>query len=104
MRKTIDLYRFRKDGSRVFSGRDLGAFARKASYLPALEFFFKEIIIEIPTDTISVNPSFFIAMFGPSVKRLGEAKFKKKYNFVCYKSIEQDIEEGIKDCLMRNKI
>jgi len=86
---------------KVFSGRDNGEEARKKFNLDYADDNVKDVIVIVAHDTYSFNTSFFLGMFGPSVKKLGIFGFKEKYQFVCedliQKSINNDIERAFKD-------
>ena len=55
--KTIKPYR--KDGAKVFTGRDKGVLARRELGLDSEEDKNEKIAILIPSDTWNVNPSFW---------------------------------------------
>ena len=56
----------------------------------------KEIIIDIPLYVISFNPSYFIGLSGPSIKKYKtKENFLKKYKFKCDKFILRDIDNNI---------
>lgn len=82
----INLEDFRvigKDGTKakVFTGRDRGEDVRKISLLDELESQYEEIIIIIPDNIYSINPSFFEELFINVVLKLGKEKFLKKFKF-----------------------
>lgn len=100
MRKIINLEKFMEDGAKVLSGRDTGILARMSE---ELEEFDKEkdsiCKVVIPKQIWSLNSSFFLGLFGPSIRSLGEAGFRNKYEFDYNgnNEIKNDVEQGIED-------
>lgn len=67
----------------VYTGRDRGESLRAHYKLDSLDVEREPIRVVIPDDTWTVSSSFFLGLFGPSVRRLGSVdEFKRKYNFV----------------------
>lgn len=89
----INLGDFQQEGSAIFSGREFATNIRKQLELDKLELTAKEITIVIPQDTISVNTSFFLSLFGSSIRSMGKVNFLNKYKFEC----DEIIKEGIMD-------
>ena len=81
----INLENFRvKKGnviSKVFTGRDRGEIVREKSRIDELECIFDKIIVIIPENIRSINPSFFEEMLKNVVKKLGREGFLKKFDF-----------------------
>jgi hypothetical protein len=96
--KQIDLNNYRSKASRVFAGRSRGEAVRMAANLNEADQSGEPVEIHIPEDTFSVNSSFFLGMFGGSIRALGEEKFKEKYRFVG-KDISRVFEDGVKEAL-----
>jgi len=88
-----------KSNSRILSGREEGKKARKKYNIDTLDNNQDEISIEIPSNTLALNSSFFLGMFDQSVLLLGEEKFKQKYKFKCESEIRESIEDGINRAL-----
>jgi hypothetical protein len=95
----IDLRRFRKQGSKVFSGRQEGKKARIELKLDEVEAKNQKISIIIPDDTLSINSSFFLGLFGDSIRKFGENDFKVKYDFKCKDVLKRSVQDGIKRAL-----
>lgn len=82
---TIDLEQYRsvdkvrKIKSKVFTGRDRGEMVRKASKIDEYEETYDKIIIEIPSDIYSINPSFFEELFFNVVSKLKKEAFLAKF-------------------------
>jgi hypothetical protein len=94
----VDLANYQDKGVRVFAGRDRGATARKATKLDALDQTAETVEVHIPPETFAMNSSYFLAMFGQSIRTLSAEGFRKKYRFTG-KDIKETIESGIKDAL-----
>lgn len=91
----ITLGKHRRANSRVFSGRNEGYDLRKKLKLSELEKQYSYIKITVPEDTLSLNTSFFLGLFGESVRELGEEKFREVYNFDCPSIVKLQINDGI---------
>jgi hypothetical protein len=92
----IDLDGHRTAGVRVFAGRDRGKKVRDSSRLDELERECDTICVVVPEDVFSINSSFFLGMFGPSIARLGEIEFRRRFQFEG-KSIARVYEAGIRE-------
>lgn len=90
--------------STSFSGRPEGEHVRETFSLDEKDTDDNEYIIDIPSGTSAFNPSFFLGLLFPSIKRLGIGKFVSKYRFSlenlspALKSlIYDDIQEGLRN-------
>ena len=104
MNSKINIQKYRQNGSKMFSGRDLGVEARVEFDLESKDRDDNTYTIVIPDDTYSFGGSFFGGMFSDSVIALGEEKFRRKYTFKfrnceLSESIREDIDEGIYDAV-----
>jgi hypothetical protein len=71
---------FSKLGMPVFTGRDRGQKARKELKLDELPL--DEVVeVLIPDDTYAVTSSYFLGLFGPSVRELGGEGFERQFQF-----------------------
>jgi len=77
----IYLENHRTKGSKIFTGRDRGKYVRQKSKIDELEKSNNEIIIVIPDNLYSINPSFFEELFVNVVSKLGEKDFYNKFKF-----------------------
>lgn len=78
----VDLKDYRTRDSRVFSGRERGAAVRRSAELDRLDKEPKTLVeVRVPEDIFSVNSSFFLGMFGDSIRALGAEGFRAKYRF-----------------------
>jgi len=92
----INLGRFLSPNSKILSGRNEGFDARKQLKINDFDTNDLEYVIKIPQDTWSINSSFFLGLFGKSIRDIGESKFRKKYLFANWnESLLDDIEDGI---------
>lgn len=94
----VDLGNYQEKGVRVFAGRDRGAAARRATSLDVLDKSADTVEVHIPPETFAMNSSYFLAMFGHSIRTLGPERFRQKYRFTG-KDIAETVESGIKDAL-----
>ena len=92
--RELDFERFRSPGVRVYAGRDRGRDVRRSADLDSLDRDETMVIVQIPDDTYSVNSSFFLGLFGPSIRKLGEEHFRAKYHFH-----GRDISRTIEACI-----
>lgn len=63
-----------------------------------------QVTVRIPQDTISFNSSFFLGMFGKSVRKLGLSEFEKKFIFDCDEGHLEDIEDGKERALLESDV
>src|SRR5690348_8180200 len=97
----IDLEDFRTKGAKVFTTRPRGIEVRKKSNIDAVESQYDKIVVTIPNDISSINPSFLEEFFKNVVTRLGEVEFYKKFSFINngnYK-IDSDLTEAVERIL-----
>ena len=107
MNKIIQLSKEQRGSTKstTFSGRAEGKEVRDALNLDSVDSGNENVIIMIPNDTTSFNPSFFLGLFFDSVKRCGSVDtFISKFainlsNFD--KELKGYIEQDIEDCLRR---
>lgn len=81
---TIELTKSHRGGlkSTTFSGRPEGKDVRKSLKIDSIENEADKVIIKIPNDTTSFNPSFFLGLLFDSVKKCGSLDaFKAKFSF-----------------------
>ncbi len=95
----IELKNYIKN-KKVLAGRDNGANIRQTINLEKIESENEKIEVIIPTEVYSFNSSYFLGMFGESVKKFGKEGFEKKYNFITEnESIKMNIKDGIDEAL-----
>ena len=96
---TIDLS---KCGGPVFTGRDKGETIRSQYNLDSIDKDAEaDVSIIVPENTFSLNSSFFLGMFGNSIRAAGTREnFLKKFKFKYPPHINQFIESGIERALL----
>jgi hypothetical protein len=97
----INLQDYRTIGAKVFTTRPRGIEVRNKSQIDSIEPSYDKIVITIPADISSINPSFLEEFFENVVTKLGEAGFYQKFSFVNegrYK-IDTDLAESIERIL-----
>lgn len=102
---TIDLENFKTIGSKVFTGRNRGIDVRNESKIDQLEGKSIKIVIKIPEDIRSINPSFLEEFLLNVVSKLGKQKFYEKFEFQNQSKrydIATDLDEAI-DRILRNE-
>lgn len=103
--KTINLELHRTAGAKVFTGRDRGIEVRNDTKIDNLEKTEEKIIIEIPKDIMSVNPSFLEEFLYNVVTKLKKNKFYEKFEFTSDSeryNIAVDLEEAV-DRILRKE-
>ena len=84
----------------VLSGRELGYQIRAKMKLEKTDEDDKKYMVIFPQNIISISTSFFLALFGDSVRKCGDKeKFLNKYNFNCNQNMMVNINDGIIDAL-----
>ena len=96
----VDLGNYRSPAGRVFAGRDRGRRARKRAKLEEHDRAGRAVEVHVPVDTFSVTSSFFLAMFGPSIRFHKEERFRELYSFTGWDATEVLIQ-GIREALNR---
>ncbi len=79
---SIYLEDYRIYNSKVFTGRDRGKEVRTESKIDELEKNNEKVIIYIPAEIYSINPSFLEELFVNVVLKLGKDDFFKKFEFI----------------------
>lgn len=105
--ETIILTKEHRGGvkSTTFSGRPEGQSVRQVLGLNDYDNKPESVIVKIPNDTTSFNPSFFLGLFFESVKKCGSVEaFKQKYILDLSDFTEElrgYIMQDYEDCLRR---
>ena len=86
---------------KVFVGREAGQVCREFFKLDELDKVGAEVTVTIPEEVYSVNSSFFLGMFGDSIRSLDEDGFRSQYHFVG-KDISRTLNNGIRHALDRD--
>jgi hypothetical protein len=90
--------------SRVLSGRERGIECRQRFNVARLDSAPGIVVVSIPSDIYSVNTSFFLGLFGESVRALGKDAFTDKYKFQCDDVHRETIAGGIDRALKESSI
>lgn len=101
----IDLETYRTKGSKVFTGRERGKKIREESKIDDLVDTNEIVNISIPSDIMSINPSFLEEFLFKTVTRLGKENFYRKVKFVTESTrynITEDLEEAVDRILRSN--
>lgn len=78
----IDLSKYKSSKSSIFTGRPQGEEVRKLLKLDEIDKNTDKIIFEIPDNTISFNPSFYLGLLFDSYVKLKLDGFDNKYSFI----------------------
>lgn len=95
--KVIDLEKFRSPGVTLLAGREKGKKVRANLQLDALDQKETTVMVKVPDDVFLAS-SFFLGMFGPSVRNLGREGFTVRYLFEGA-NVDLILEDGISEAL-----
>jgi hypothetical protein len=80
--RLLDLTNYQSDSARIFAGRDRGASVRDAAQIADFEKSKSDTLeVRVPDGTFAVTSSFFLALFGETIRRLGEEAFRARVQF-----------------------
>lgn len=96
--KTIKLEDY-IDSKKVLSGREKGKKLREKLKIGDEDKKNEKVKIIIPADVYAFNSSYFLGLFGESVRKFGKDKFLEKYDFSCNEIIMMNVLDGIEDAL-----
>lgn len=102
--KIIELkpeFRGRSAQGTSFTGRPEGYSVRSKLKLSELDKDMESYSIQMPADTTTFNPSFYLGLLYESIKTLGWKKFKEKYSFDLSNmssSLRVEILRNLEDC------
>lgn len=91
----IDLNNYRTPGIGVLAGYERAEKIRATLDLAKLDREGGTARVLVPDSIFSVNSSFFLGLFGDSVRTLGESEFRRRYVFVG-ENAERVQEDGIR--------
>ena len=100
MNDVLDLKKYMHRNANIYSGRDCGKNARKDLNIDDKDNDENTYIVYLNKRTTLVASSFFLGLFGISVRKLGKNKFNSKYKFNLEDFAEEDakiISQDIKD-------
>lgn len=89
-----------KHGGPVFIGRDKGELVREEYNLEEIDTSDRQVVVKIPKDTFSINSSFFLGLFGKSIRSAGtKEKFLQKFAFIDGEQFTKTINDSISRAL-----
>jgi len=103
--QSINLEDYRTPGSKVFTGRDRGSDVRKKSHIDQLADLHEEVIVEVPADIRSINPSFLEELLYNIVPKFGKEGFYQRIKFRTSGTrynITKDVEEAVDRILRKS--
>lgn len=90
---TID---FSKVAGRIYAGRPNGVNAREYFNLSELELEENDVQVIFPENARSISSSFFLGMFGDSIRRAGsKSAFMQHFRFQANPHISQQIDKVV---------
>lgn len=97
----IDLNNYRVKNSRIYTTRPRGEKVRVDSGIDTKEPQAEHVVVSIPADTITINPSFLEEFLRVVVKRLGAEAFRRKFQFEAKGgfAIEENLDLAINNIL-----
>ena len=99
----IDLNEARTSpAAKVFAGRERGKFWRIKFKIDELDEAPEAVRVIVPEDILSLNISFFLNLFGDSIRKLGKDGFKAHYLFENDPVLTPVIDQGIEQALKRS--
>ena len=91
---------FEQLGGPVYIGRDRGAAERIKYKLDEVDKNDVSVVVKIPESTYSINSSFFLGLFGKSIRYAGSSgKFRDKYIISAPAEISESLESYIERAL-----
>lgn len=100
MNDVVDLKNYMHRNANIYSGRDCGKNARKDLNIDEKDNDENTYMVLLNKRTTLVASSFFLGLFGISVRKLGKNKFSSKYKFNLKDFSENEariIDQDIKD-------
>ena len=102
MNKKIKMNEFlsEMDSMIVISGRNLGYDIRKKIGLDKIDEDGNNYDFIFPENIISISTSFFLGLFGNSVRKFkNKQDFQTKYNIMGNSNLDRNVSDGIVDAL-----
>jgi hypothetical protein len=92
-------------GGPVYVGRARGQQVRAQLKLDEADRDNKNVTVRIPNSTFSINSSFFLGLFGPSIRAAKSREaFLARFSFSCDARFWESIDAGIERALFENTI
>lgn len=87
---------FAKLGGPVYLGRERGQKIREQFALDRIDKIDQKVVVNIPANTYSINSSFFLGLFGRSIRNAGSREeFLQKFTFDAPRLFSEVIESCI---------
>lgn len=100
---TIDLNAARTSpAAKVFAGRERGKYWRTQFRIDELDSEPGPVRVIVPEDILSLNISFFLNLFGDSIRKFGREGFREHYRFENDPVLTPVIDQGIEQALKRS--
>lgn len=101
----INLADYHTHGVRVISGRGRGEKVRQAAELDKLDAQLgtrpdSHVTVVVPDSVVYVASSFYLGLFGPSIRRFDADGFRRRYRFEGPYS-EENLKDSIKEAIDR---
>ncbi len=97
------LIKFEDLGMPVFTGRSRGVSDRKKLQLDVLDKSDEPVDVVIPAEVYTVTSSYFLGLFGESIRALGREDFLAHYIFRAPDHISHKIDDWIARALRSKK-
>tara|TARA_R110000787_G_scaffold46102_2_gene112123 strand:- start:1283 stop:1603 length:321 start_codon:yes stop_codon:yes gene_type:complete len=93
---TIQLSELTKGDVRNLSGQERGLAAREAFKVDELDRDPNPVLVSVPAEVDTINPSFFRGMFAVSILSLGVVGFANHYIFDANPQVLEQVEQVVK--------
>ena len=93
---TIQLAELTRGEVRNLSGQERGQAARAAFKVDDLDKSEEPVLVQVPAEVDTINPSFFRGMFALSLLTLGVAGFTSHYVFDANPRVLEQVQQAIK--------
>ncbi|KAF7777023.1 hypothetical protein PMAN_a2229 [Pseudoalteromonas marina] len=100
----MSVINFNELPGRIYAGRPNGRQARNLFKLETLDKDGESVEVRFPTNAKSISSSFFLGMFGDSIRYAGtREKFYSLYRFNANEQIKKQIDKAIERALVAAK-
>lgn len=93
---TIQLAELTRGEVRNLSGQERGQAARAAFKVDELDKAAEPVLVSVPANVDTINPSFFRGMFALSILTLGVGGFSNHYIFDATPQVLEQVQQAIK--------
>lgn len=81
------------------SGKERGEQARSHFNLDSLDEQGGVVVVKVPEYVYALSSSFFLGLFSPTIKKIGERGFREMYKFDASPLILRQVEHGLVRCI-----